>query len=813
MFLVAMTVVITLLAGAVAIDLSVVATRGQDLQGAADAAALAGVQAYRLSDGDEGLARAAVADALQQNGIGSDGATSFNVKFPDSAHQTEVTVEVLDSDPGTMLTGVTGVTSVVSRRATARFDSCDAACTINVEIPSPFRSVDAAGTGDGYKPISVDNQLYAINHSSGYGAIVCIDRNTADDPVIEGRCEGWQGKSKPAYATGPYSQRNPEMPHTAVIGSKIYWTASDNEGTKLFCYETLTATPCSSAYTINSRQRADSSMHYKDRNRGGGTVLLESNNQIFVFTDDHRVHCFVPSGATVQPCAGYGSGGEPSFLALDDFPPNDPADGNHGSSIDRIVDEATGRIYWTLHVPEAPTPPADCTQDNMEFPSGLVSIKNAWSGLFMTRDGSDVVPTSDNVDPDTHWRVIPAGTDSYGYPRYAFESATQAWVIDADSGFDPRVDISTSSPGGADDRWSIIYENTTSRIRSDYDLYAYDDGSDFRTRSNPNTGRDDWIIQHPECDDLGFTPGPAPDLIHDSGTWLQCWDATNIAPCAGFTPSAIHTDGSRFSGRLFFHMDSAPQPNIQGVCSSGFDSYVAQVSFEINCVSNFSGAFDEALTTGLLDFENAIRGNTDNGPAAWGDPHYNENANRVFYPTAHDISRTVCWDFDTGMCGVHQQASSLGEIEDYGYFSEGDCVYGLGHNAYFYAFQAEDIFEECTGSTTRTHIEPCDCSGEWKWGTITFDVDLSLFDEFYVQVEDASGDIIYPSPDPAFPDNPGHSLHTDGIVIDLNGLPVSGDPDTDFLEILVAVDSDSDPWAYGEQTFTIEFARAPRLTQ
>ena len=56
MFLVAGTTLLVLLMGAVAVDLSITATRGQQLQNAADAAALAGVQAYRNGDGDEAAA-------------------------------------------------------------------------------------------------------------------------------------------------------------------------------------------------------------------------------------------------------------------------------------------------------------------------------------------------------------------------------------------------------------------------------------------------------------------------------------------------------------------------------------------------------------------------------------------------------------------------------------------------------------------------------------------------------------------------------------------------------------------------------------
>lgn len=808
MFLLVAAIMVVLLGGALAVDLSIVSTRGQQLQNAADASALAGVQAYRQSDGNRAAAEAAVAELLSQNGIAVDGTTTFAVTFPEGVSDTEVIVTVSDSDPGTLLTGVTGVTSGVSRSATARFDSCQANCTVSVVIPSPFRSVDAAGQGDGYKPISVGNELYALNHNSSYGGIVCIDRDTANDPDIQGICDNWSDTSRRAYPGTSNTQRNPEMPHVAVSGTKIYWAGSDSAGTKLYCFETSVATPCSSSVLINNRSRASSSdiSNQKDRNRGGGTVL--AGGRIFVFTDDFRVHCFNP-GTPATRCSDYGSNGEASFLANDNFPENEPRDGNHGSSIDRIVDDINGKIYWTIHVPTGPAPPADCSSDNLEFPEGLVSIQNAWSRLFLEADssGNGTGNNPNNDEVSTHWTVEPQSDG-----RYAFRSVSRGRVLDSDSGNDSPLE--TSSSVRDDDRWTINWQITTSTIySSNDDSYAYDNGTDFATHEDLNGQASDWIIQHPACSDPGYTPGPATAVEHTGGTWLQCWDFVNNQSCSNFTPSAIHTDGSRFSGRLFFYMSNASIPTVQGVCSSGFAGSVRPSDFEINCVNNNSGAYDANLTLDLGSLRSAIAGVTDSSPAAWGDPHYNPDSNRLFYPTAHDESRVVCWDFDFGMCGVLEQISSLGPIEDYGYFSEGDCVYGLGHNAFFYAFQAEDIGSECTGSSTSTRITPCDCSGDWEWGTITFDVDLALFDEFFIQVLNSSGDLVYPPPDPSIPgDNPQHSLHVNGATVDLNGLPVSTDPENDFLEILVTVNAENDPWAEGEQTFSVEFARAPRLT-
>lgn len=814
MFLVAGTVIIVLLMGAIAVDLSSVATRGQTLQNAADAAALAGVQTYRETAGDQTAATTAVEDLLMQNGIDLGGSVSYTVDFPDSVYETEVQVTLVETEPDVYLAGVTGVASEVERSATARFQSCDIGCSVEVDIPSPFRSVDAAGTGDGYKPIAIGTRLYALNHNSNYGAIVCIDRAT------NAAC--WSsGVSKPAYATGSYSQTNPEMPHTAVYETKIYWTASNSAGTYLFCFETATPAPCSTPTWVNSDTRAWD-LTQKDENRGGGTVLV--NNRIYVFTDDHRVHCFNPSTTPISRCGNYGNAGKATGLAVAGFPAADPDDGNHGSSIDRIVDEDTGYIYSTLHIPNAVggVPTCDNNQPNVQYPTGIVVLKNAWSGLYVSinaaRDG--IVAGADPTSPESQWIVLP---QSGG--RYAFKSATPGAtrVIDSDgldfnySTNDPRFGrlLDVSSSVNYDDLWFIDYQGSTSRLRSattygGWELFMKDDDN-FRTGTYENQIAD-WVVRPWECEDPSYTP-PTGTAAYAEGTWVHCWDTVNDIPCNGFQPSAIHSNADRFSGRLFFYYNSQANQQIVGVCSTGFDGDVDPNDLEIRCVNDVTGAAEDAYAANMATLENRIATYTGIDPGAWGDPHYHEGENRLFYATEHDTSRVLCWDFDYGFCGMVTGYSALhGTVEDYGFISQGDCVYGLGHHAVFWAFQADDIYSECTGSTTSTIIEPCDCSGDWEWGTITFDVDVDLFDEFYIQVENSAGDIVYPTPDPLDPDNPGHSLHTDGLTVDLNHLPVSNDPDNDFLTILVAVDAENDPWAAGEQSFSVEFARAPRLS-
>lgn len=851
MFLVAGTVVVALLMGAVAVDLSSVAARGQTLQNAADAAALAGVQAYRETAGDEAAATAAVEDLLIQNGIELNGSVSYDVEFPDPNFLTQVQVSLLDDDPNLFLAGVTGVMSEIERSATAEFRSCAVGCGIQVEIPPPFDSIDAAGSGDGYKPIRMGSRFYALNHNSTSGDLVCVD--VATDAGCWDNGDGVHQASD--VVRGAYngsSQVTPEMPQTAVYETRIYWAGSTSLGTFLYCYETATDTPCSQSTTINALQRGTNNDPYnpgdlkdsrKDRNRASGTVL--AGNQIYVFTDDHRVHCFDPSinlgGGTVPRCLGTNASGDETQLGLGGFPAGDPLDGNHGSSIDRVVDPATGYIYSTLHIRQIPTQ-IDCSvaPDDVNAMVGVpVVLANQLSGELVTindtRDG--ITSSTDELALAAQWFIVPMGTPD---DRVAFLSATAGpdRFIDADGlNLAQPEPLDLSGNVATDDQWLVRpYSATTVTIKNYatnffFQEFYMKEGVDVTGAYGFTTGSlqnqlAEWTISPAGCSTQN--PPSSSTLTLEPGTWLHCWDSVNHDVCPGFVPSAIHGNADRFSGRLFFYYSDDANPAIEALCSSGFEDSIGPADFEITCVSHVDGADAQSLadTLSWLEANTAYLIPDDpNNPAvlpgSWGDPHYNRHQNRLFYPTEHRApnSRVLCWDFDDQAdCGIIEGVSAqFGTIEDYGFVSDDTCVVGFGHHAVFWAFAAEDIYEPCTGSSVRSEIQPCNCSGEWKWGTLEFDVDVQMYTEFFVQVENSNGDVVYPTPDPLFPDDPGHSLHQDGTTIDLNFLPVSNDPANDFLSIVVIVDTDNnpstpDPWANGPQTFTVEFERTPHLT-
>ncbi len=785
LILVALTMVIVVSAGALAVDLSAMSRRGQTLQNAADAAALAGVRTW-VETGDAAQAEAAVADILAQNAVGGAGTTA-QVTFPST---NEVDVTITDGEPQNFLAGFAGGAAGVARGARAQFEMCDADCTYEVEIPPPFRDVEAQGSGDGYKPIPVGNRLYAIHHAGSQ--IVCIDRST------ESTC--WGSAATYAYPPG-HGGRNPQMPHTVVHNNRIWWSASDSQGHKMFCWNTLTDVACPSPVLLDPLPQA-TPLDNRDEMRGGGTVMVDG--RIFVFTDNHKVHCFDPN--TVAVCPDY-VGGRDSGLGEANFPPNNPSNGNHGGSIDRVTHD--GKIYWTLRiVNEEPLGTAvDCTSPLYE-PDGAVVLRNVSTGEYIAANpsGSGTEMVIDGNQSLARWDVSSRPGD-----EWRFLNQQRNRYLDGNR---PIRVVKTDDSPDSDDDWELHdWDGSSWRIKNQkrkgwlrHDVFGNEGLGDDLVETNSGTSDEfRWQIWPAPCADPTYVPPPPPTLPYDNGTWLDCWDTTTDAPCADFTPRHVHTNGLRFNGRLFFYRSTTGIPT--GVCSTGFDGSISSSNFEIQCHhldgQGLAGGENSSQTTTMNTYENYIDNSVPSSPSSWGDPHWNDWTNRLYYPAHHNANRLYCWDFASqSYCGNRWQETSGGNTtEDYGYFSEGNCVYALGHNSWFWAFSASSIDDPCTGSSASTVIYPCNCGATMEWGTLTFDIDFDAFLVFDVQLFDPNSNIVQIQGQDSW------SLIDDGLEVDLSDVPTI----YPYLEVVVTVDADGDPWATGAQTFQISFGRTPVL--
>jgi len=786
LFILVLFLAIFLAVATLAVDLAALGARGQDLQTTSDAAALAGVVEYQehilagaSTSVAENAARVVVESVMEQNGIDASAGT-IEVELAVSADGSRLQVRIVDNDPDRFLpNGLFGETlkpgdASITRSATAEFLACENECSLAVQIEKSFGAVNARGDGDGYKPILVSQKLYAINHNSSDRNIVCISTITQEP------C--WpDGVQRSAYSNGVgFRSRNPEMPHTAIVGSRIYWAATDeNNGHRLFCWETASGldVPCNNAVTLNSGLRRfdegapDNRLtNDKDENRGGGTFTV-FGEKVFSFTDDHRIHCWDPAINAI--CGGYSNGGNSTSLAV--FPASSPVDGNHGSSIDRIVDKTTGYVYSTLHIPYAQN--LDCASALANPAGERVIVQNERTGRYLATDFPDSVYTSDTGADERMWWDV----ENFGPDTLSLQSVNHGEFLDA-SGF-----ATTSFARGEDHRWNSVIDGDAYFINSDNLDFAAgslfdDDGGIIEELDPPSSPNARWNFYPWEC---GIDPNrvdPAPDYFVD-GTWLHCYDTGAVSglprPCPDFTvsgvsgapagtPTPIHADGTRFSGRLWFYYGQSSddgEPTKLGVCSSGYSTWndpysdkdgaddldMDPFSVEINCVSISDGDFDSSLTSDMNPVRDTIRAYTTHNPGAWGDPHWNSTENRLFYPTDHDKPRIICFDFDTrftcagesdvtGM--VPPNPTGITVTEDYGFVSEGDCVYALGHNAFFWAFKASDLGEPCDPRIPPIRVERCPCGDgqTFRWGELDFrEVDLSRFEVFGVRIKTDDG--------------------------------------------------------------------------
>lgn len=338
MVLFAIVLVVLMIASSIAIDLSSLARRGQELQNLADAAALSAVTRL-VETGDAGAAQQAGNDALAMSGVTGSDELDLSFSFADGI---EARATVTDDSPANFFSIFLPAGNDVVRTATAVLDTCANTCAEQgVEIGTPFFSVRADGSGDGFIPILAKNRLYALNHNEA--SLVCVDREP-DEPVP---C--WSGQGLPFPDANARGTQTDSIFHTAYVGERIWYGGQENDRYALFCWEVRDDVAddgrCSASVTLADLPKANlthGAKHYASR--GGG--LAGVGDEIFVFTDDHNVHCV--NGLTGTKCAGYGSP-RPNGLASIGLPAHDPNFDVSGAGMDRII-HPDGRVYVSFHV-------------------------------------------------------------------------------------------------------------------------------------------------------------------------------------------------------------------------------------------------------------------------------------------------------------------------------------------------------------------------------------------------------------------------------------------------------------------------------
>lgn len=327
----AIMVVILMAAAAIAVDLSAMEHRGQELQNTADAAALAAVAEW-VDSGDSVAAITAARQVAVLDGTSTpENPALVSVEFPS---EVEATVTVIDREAELYFSSLIGSDgATVTRQASASLGTCSTCEPQPVPLPRPDAAISAAGTGDGFAPIAVGNRrFYALNHNASN--IVCVDR------VLEKEC--WN--ARPAFPT-TVETRTDSIVHAELIGDRIWYGGQTPDSYDLYCWDTTLDKLCpASEFRTLALLDANTALSNHFRTRGGG--LAEVSGRLYAFTDDHLAHCYEP--ATGSDC-GYG-GGKPNGMAPI-MPPLDPGVNPSlvGAGMDRIVHD-DGRIYVSLHV-------------------------------------------------------------------------------------------------------------------------------------------------------------------------------------------------------------------------------------------------------------------------------------------------------------------------------------------------------------------------------------------------------------------------------------------------------------------------------
>lgn len=226
-------------------------------------------------------------------------------------------------------------------------------------------------------------------------------------------------------------------------------------------------------------------------------------------------------------------------------------------------------------------------------------------------------------------------------------------------------------------------------------------------------------------------------VLNDGGrVHMHCWDVGTTAPCGSFGAPHIHntvkgTFDNYNNGRLFFHRDTNGTPT--SICSLGEISVECR---DLTTGDRISG--DEANLAPLYSATSSREFGT------WASiVTYHEGANRIF-PTNSLFSITYCYDFNTASyCGEGYNSTSLGITRTYGFWTEPNCLIGLGHESIFFS-QKLDLSGPCTAGSATGEIVACSCSGTLEWPSPVA-LGTTGVAEFNIRIFDKDGDVVVPS--------------------------------------------------------------------
>ena len=266
-----------------------------------------------------------------------------------------------------------------------------------------------------------------------------------------------------------------------------------------------------------------------------------------------------------------------------------------------------------------------------------------------------------------------------------------------------------------------------------------------------------------------------------NGAHIACFNSASNAPCTGWdVPTYVPSVGSytandrawRNHPYLFVRYTSGNSPS--GICvhDSGGHGCANLGGGNAGNIGGFDSYMKKAYNKSHAATEARL-------------------GNKTFFPNQNDDS-TRCWDWSTNSgCGDKNWGTSVDpeggtRTSDYGYASDGNCIFALGHTALFWSF--DENFERCFGGATAVEVNPCICStGEPVYGSLEIPAEvLAELDEATAEVVSLFGTELIAETD----------LLATGGILDMSGIDPAGEGSV-ILKINVKSDSydlDGDVW-------------------
>lgn len=358
LILTAVVMIVLLLIAAFAVDLGAWYRQGQEQQRAADIGSLNGIQGYDEALDAEFAAKSAtsfdelandveredaeraamlaaldaITGSLAAGGINVSSTPTLLVGVPPADSVATVT-----ADDGTVITITRTDGSIVvstsrtgdqyfsnfvrdapeiTRSGTAKISSCNAICERDIELTPPFQGFDAAGSGDGYRPlVDRDNgRVWLINHlwdARDYAAFDYFSDVVCMDIEQQAICNDWQPLSKQFYGN--------MMPDEVIDHgrSRLYYPGMGQSVTPVngrmlgTCDDYNIATDCEFFIAcVDTANRGHCPpTKISDGAWGGGPWMV--NDNLFAVDGDGYMYCIEPDliGTANPWCAGYGANG------------------------------------------------------------------------------------------------------------------------------------------------------------------------------------------------------------------------------------------------------------------------------------------------------------------------------------------------------------------------------------------------------------------------------------------------------------------------------------------------------------------------